>query len=472
MSLFLSLYFIAAVLAAFGVVFAIFFASRGVGRFGSDGVIALYLWVILLGPTARLATAQREYLIDSTAAEYVATAGWVSWVLRLSSVTLMCVAAAVIVMGLSRRQRQPGAKLFAASLTLISLSMLTSATLGEKPVFIHNIYYALILLISLLMLPPLQPERVAVHAKRVLTVIMVGSLVLAAALPTQFAETNYVGIIPGFNIRLHGLAPHANALAPLALLSLMLAAWVPSRQPWQLVTVSSSALVLLLAQSKTTWIAGLLMAMIIVAFRLNKQFLNELRTARPGWATLIMFGIGLLSTVGLLWLLSDAASGMLQTVQQQKGVVTLTGRTDIWRTTIETWQRNPWFGYGPKLWDLEFRIANGGALAAWHAHNQFLQALGEAGLVGLFATTLYVSAFVYYGFQFAARTRGVSLALMLLVLVRTISEIPLRLNVMLDTTFFVQLVVFSVFLMLSREATVVSATSQPLRRASIQPVSA
>lgn len=453
MALYFSLYAIAAMLLAFGSVLAVVVAAREVDRFGPNVVVGLYLWIILLGPTMRLVVAPREYLTnDITTAEYTAVAGWVSWVLRLSSMALVGIAAAVVFLWLVRRQRQAGAVFLSVGLGALLLAMVSSATLGEKPAFVHNSYYAVLLMGSLLLLPRLAPEQVAVHAKRVLTVIMIGSLVLGALYTSRFAQTNHVGLIPGFSIRLHGLAPHANSLAPLALLYLILATWVPSRHPWHAIGLAAAGLVFVLAQSKTVWGAAVLIVFTLAIYRLHQQFIDEMRLARLGWATLITFGTSLAIALAVFWLLSDAASGLFQTVQQDKGITTLTGRTDIWRTTIETWERNPLFGYGPTLWSLEFRLQHGAALAAWHAHNQYLQALGESGLVGLGAVLLYTCALVYYGFKFAARTKGISLALLLLLLLRTISEIPLRLNVMLDTTFFVHLVVFAIFLMLSREA--------------------
>ncbi|NWG38773.1 MAG: O-antigen ligase family protein [Hydrogenophilaceae bacterium] len=453
MALYLTIYFsIAFGLAVAGVIGA-FVAYRGVERFGSKGVLAFYLWMILLGPTIRLMTAPREYLDENQAilSGYTAIAGWVTWVLRLSSLSIVSVAAVVVVAALIRRNSQEGARFFVVGLGAVVVSLLTSATLGEQPAFIHPTLYTVLLLVSLMLMPRLAPEQVVIQAKHVLLVLMVGSLVLGALFPHRFAETSYVGLIPGFHIRLHGLAPHANSLAPLALLYLMLAYWVRGRNPWHWFGVASALLVLLLTQSKTVWGAGLLMLLAITLVRLNRQFGQEMRVARIGWATLVSMGGFFVLAVLLSWLFTDSAAGVFRALTADSNVATLTGRTDIWETTIDTWKNNPWFGYGPNLWDLEFRLQHGAALAAWHAHNQYIQALGEAGIVGLIAMVIYTAAFIYYGFKFAVRTRGVSLALLLLILVRTVTEIPLRFSVLLDTTFFVHVVVFAVFLMLSRE---------------------
>lgn len=453
MALYLTLYFsIAFGLAVVGVIGAIV-AYRAIERFGSKGVLTFYLWMILLGPTIRLMTAPREYLDENQAimSGYTAIAGWVTWVMRLSSLSIVGIAAVVVIAALIRRKSQQGALFFVVGLGAVVVSLLTSATLGEQPAFIRQTLYTVLLLVSLMLMPRLAPEQVAIQAKHVLLVIMVGSLALGALFPHRFAETNYVGIIPGFHIRLHGLAPHANSLAPLALLYLMLAHWVRGRNPWHGFGVASALLVLLLTQSKTVWGAGLLMLLAITLVRLGRQFGQEMRVARIGWATLASMGGFFALAILLPWLLTDSAAGVFSALTADSNVETLTGRTDIWETTLNTWMRNPWFGYGPNLWDLEFRLRHSGALAAWHAHNQYIQALGEAGIIGLAAMVIYTAAFIYYGFKFAGRTRGVSLALLLLILVRTVTEIPLRFSVLLDTTFFVHVVVFAVFLMLSRQ---------------------
>lgn len=464
----ISIYVLVAFLAALAGVAGLLVASRGVKWVGSRGVLRFYLWMIMFGPTVRLMTAPREYLTqaDVTMAGYTAMAGWVSWVLRLSSLAIVGVAAVTVLLAIVKKQRPEGGALFVAGLAAVALSLLTSATLGEKPAFIHQSIYTVLLMASLMLMPRLAPEVVAIEVKRVLAVLMVGSLVLAALQPSQYVETTHLGLIPGFSIRLHGLAPHANSLAPLALLYLVLAHWVPGRQPWHFLGMATALLVLVLTQSKTIWATGLLIVALFAAMRLGRAFGDELRTARPGpagvAAMLAYFGVVLL--IALL-ITTGKMVALIDVISADRGLTTLTGRTDIWQITINTWLNNVWFGYGPKLWDLEFRLAHGAALAAWHAHNQYIHTLGEAGIIGLAAMLLYTAAFVYYGSKFARCTGGATLALLLLILVRTITEIPLRFSVLLDTTFFVHVVVFAILLMLARQsAAETSGAGAPVAR--------
>lgn len=456
-ALYISIYVFVALAAAIALVLGVFTASRGVERFGSKGVMMVYLWLMMLAPALRIMTAPREYLTDedATLAGYTAISGPVTWALRLSTVAIVSVAGVVMLMALMRRQKLSGGSFLAVGLGAVFVTMLTSAGLGAKPAFIHQSLYTVLMLATLLVMPRITPEQVAIQAKRVLAFMMIGSLVLAVIQPAHYVQSGYIGIIPGFHYRLHGLAPHANSLAPLALLYLILAYWVRGKNPWHMLGVISAAAVLVLSQSKTIWLSALLIVFVIVVTRVNRQFGKELRSARIGWGTITVLSAYLGAGFMLLWMFSGEAGRVLHALTADSEVTTLTGRTDIWRVTLDTWRQNPWFGYGPKLWDLEFRITHHGALAAWHAHNQFLQALGEAGIVGLAAMLTYMAAMVYYAVRFAGPTRGVSLALLLLILSRTMTEVPIRFSGVLDVGFFVHVVVFAVLVMLARQAAAV-----------------
>lgn len=469
-ALYISIYVFIAISAAIALVLGVFTASRGVERFGSKGVMMVYLWLMMLAPALRIMTAPREYLTDAdaTLAGYTAISGPVTWALRLSTVSIVSVAGVVMLMALIRRQKLSGGTFLAVGLGAVFTTMLTSAGLGAKPAFIHQSLYTVLMLATLLVMPRIAPEQVAIQAKRVLAFLVIGSLVMAVIQPAHYVESGYVGIIPGFHYRLHGLAPHANSLAPLALLYLILAYWVRGKNPWHILGVVSAAAVLVLSQSKTIWLAALLIVFVIVVTRVSRQFGQELRSARIGWGTITALAAYLGAGLMLLWMFSGEAGRVFHALMADSDVSTLTGRTDIWRVTLDTWRKSPWFGYGPKLWDLEFRITHG-TLAAWHAHNQFLQALGEAGIVGLVSMLIYMVALTYYAVRFAGPTRGVTLALLLLILSRTMTEVPIRFSGVLDVGFFIQLVVFAVLVMLARQATAEGkgVAAAPVKRAQL-----
>src|SRR5436853_223822 len=67
------------------------------------------------------------------------------------------------------------------------------------------------------------------------------------------------GFLAGVSIRFWGLETHANSMAPLALVYLLLAIHQPFERRWlQWIGLVLGAVVLVLAQSKTTWAAAVI----------------------------------------------------------------------------------------------------------------------------------------------------------------------------------------------------------------------
>ena len=161
MTLYITIYVLIALSAAIAGIGGAFVASRGVDRFGSNGVLAFFLWTMLLAPTLRIMTAPREYLTeaDATLAGYTAISGPVIWALRLSSLAIVGVAGIVIVMALIRRQKQAGGSFMVWGLVAITISLLSSAFLGAKPSFIHQTLYTVLMLAALMYMPRIDPER-------------------------------------------------------------------------------------------------------------------------------------------------------------------------------------------------------------------------------------------------------------------------------------------------------------------------
>jgi O-antigen ligase len=122
----------------------------------------------------------------------------------------------------------------------------------------------------------------------------------------------------------------------------------------------------------------------------------------------------------VVWMLFGAEQLASNTVDR---VTTLTGRTELWRTGLEAWQRAPLTGAGPEFF--ETYATNSGQAWAGQAHNQLVQTLTQYGVVGLLTLVVYVVVMVQVAFQMSARTRATSVALIALLLVRSITETPL-----------------------------------------------
>jgi hypothetical protein len=107
-------------------------------------------------------------------------------------------------------------------------------------------------------------------------------------------------------------------------------------------------------------------------------------------------------------------------------IMSLTGRDQIWAIAMEEWQASPVFGYGPGLWDGAYRASIGMANAT-DAHNQFMDTLARAGVVGATALVLYAITLLVMSVRYARATGGLSLALFLALALRSMSEVPLLL---------------------------------------------
>lgn len=132
-------------------------------------------------------------------------------------------------------------------------------------------------------------------------------------------------------------------------------------------------------------------------------------------ATAGMVGLAILSPTTLdRWASADGAD-------------TLSGRTRVWAAALEGFHMNPVFGYGPSLFDEQYRADHiGGAEFATHAHNQAVQTLAENGIIGLTGLILLVGALVLYAFRVRGMASGVTLALLGILLTRFITETPMK----------------------------------------------
>jgi O-antigen ligase len=138
----------------------------------------------------------------------------------------------------------------------------------------------------------------------------------------------------------------------------------------------------------------------------------------------MLAGVALLG----LYLFSDLGSRISDYLDTEQGnqLMTLTGRDQIWAIAWEEWHSNPWFGYGPGLFDDDFRMAVNMPNAT-NAHNQFMDTLARSGTIGAAALIAYAIVLMVLSFKFAKRTAGLSAALFIALALRAISEVPMML---------------------------------------------
>jgi O-antigen ligase len=240
------------------------------------------------------------------------------------------------------------------------------------------------------------------------------SLVSAVVAPRFSFEYPFDGLL---SIRLYGITSHPNGLAPFAALfmAMDIAAArlrLPTNRHWRIAGWTCAFLVLALAQSKTVIIA------VVIGGTVASIARQSLERRFASFVTLIVFVC--LAVIILQWIGPVGGGGPAA----DDGPETLSGRTLVWNYVLDLWRHNPLFGYGPYLLEDGSRVAflHIEHWAPAQAHNQWVQALGESGIVGAFGTAVYIVALVREAFRFNRASSGATLFLIGIFLFRSMTE--------------------------------------------------
>lgn len=367
------------------------------------------------------------------------------------SVLVLVVATAVGALTLSRRDPvavRAGRGLLLGSLAFVGMSTLSEFAMGE----VGDRWYIGVLYFLAAWLSFAPPEWLAVQLKRVLGLYVIGSAIAVLFFAPAISE--YEGSLIGIDLRARGLLPHANGLGPIMLLYLILESLQPSSR-WLRWSVGGTAVVLLvLSQSKATWGAAAVVAVLLWAGR----------SQRGASARFISMGLIAVILAGTIAMTDSALEYEVVDQQQVDSLRTLTGRTAVWAYGLEQWRAAPVFGAGGNLF-LDYAQRTGHEWAG-QAHNQYVQTLGRHGLVGLMGLLLYLGVLVRMALRHRQATRYVSVALVGLVLVRSLAEANL------DALGIEQLTVISLLLAWERNAAVmrplaVSGRASEVRASSV-----
>lgn len=250
--------------------------------------------------------------------------------------------------------------------------------------------------------------------------------------------------------RFWGVGSNPNSVAPLAILQLILQLrqhWRPSPF-WLLanfVAAVAAIVVIIWAQSQTAWAAAaLILPWVFIRSRLDRRV--DLTTIQAHHAVIgligVLIAVGFLgaelisrNTVGAM---SDALPGAAfwkgdaLTTATRVGDQFMTGRGIIWSLALDVWRDHPWFGFGSTAWDYDFRQAYGLPLAT-SAHNQWMQALSMAGLVGAVPMVIYFLLLAWFSWRASGPSRGLSLAVFALLVTRMVTEVPLESRILLSS---------------------------------------
>lgn len=355
----------------------------------------------------------------------------VVWVQRGVSLLLLAAAAERVLSHVTLHKRMPSPILAWVFVTYWLATVAAPALLSSHPQVSHEYLYTLVIGFAFILTTTQERDKILDAARTALVLFLLVSVLLIPLLPAMVLDTTYKqGLLPGVP-RLGGIAIHPVALGMFAQVTLLLLWARPFQRKW-LTRLSwiLAAAVLFLAQSKTAWIAFVLCSLIMLAFRKGPTAWRRLGDPREGaFGIVLCLGVIVAAAAFMgLMLLGNLEGRVLDFFDTDQGaqLMSMTGRDQIWAIAIEEWQASPLFGYGPGLWDDDFRAAIGMPNAT-NAHNQFMDTLARSGGIGAAALVIYAVVLLVLAIRHAPATGGLSLALFLALALRSISEVPLLL---------------------------------------------
>ena len=421
--------FFAAIMATLSVASATHYTK---GR--STGWLQYYFYAVFFHMTVIAVLSNRE--LTAATAELAANAptgpsALTTWTSRFVSVFLVVSSLErIFSVWLSREKRTKTASILAISFVVLWITTVASPSfLSPHAGASHDIIYPLLIGWAMIQFSALECSEALVAARNgTLFFVFLGYLFLPIK-PRLVIETGYTqGYIPGLP-RFAGLAPHAVSLGLLVQMSLLLLWDNPYKRAWlNRVAWLLGLSALFLAQSKTAWLSFLLSAVIMLMYRngekINRRLLDPTRpNLAIGVVVLVVFGALALAGV-FVW--GNLGTKLLAFLDSAEGnqLMTLTGRDQIWAIALSEFKANPLLGYGANLFSFEYRLSIG-LLNAGHGHNELMDTLGRSGLVGTIPLLIYFILLSIYSFRYAAATRGLSLAIYVVLAFRCVSEVPL-----------------------------------------------
>jgi len=429
--IFQALPYVAALIAAVIVTFGLVGSSWFAGKWSDSSKIAAILGALVVGNAIGILISGRTiYSQDATlntlAGLQDVEDGMKAWAGRLTNAAILFVSLGEIFRWFS------GARKMASSTKWLLLSffsfyvasyfvgLLFATTRDVKLSWI----YAPTAFAAVALLAPTGLNGDALRKFRLALVgVLAASLLGAVVAPGLTVEDGYKGLIPGFSKRLYGFSDHANSLGIVAALAIILELSPLVRRRPNLVFLAISLAALLFTQSKTSWVVALV-GVIFVRF---ENIRGYSKSTLPGqFALKLIFAGATIGSLAALVFAVAANAGLLDRLLNIKEI-TFTGRTRIWEISWNELLNNPLFGYGPALWDPLYRFQNN-FMSAGHAHNQFFQTAGQAGIVGLMTLAWYVYLLARNCAGMWRLSLGLSGIAFVSLMIRCFSESPMRLS--------------------------------------------
>lgn len=340
------------------------------------------------------------------------------WIARSATIIVLIIATGIIIIVLTSYKVPKWRLPLFRSAVFLGTSYALSSAFGLSPYFSLAHTASILLLIAIIVMPQIRINRFITDLKKVLWLYIIGSAFVAFLIPSWSLEYPYLqAYVTGFYWRLHGLAVHAIQLSTFCWLFLLLELVQPTRELLsRCFKVSLSIIVMILTQSKT-----MIMLLFLGMLAIKKS--DKLNRLQP-IALLFVIFVPLSFTLLINDFWDQQIPSILPLSTSSLSITTLTGRTLIWEVVVTIFKQNPILGYGPHLWDPEMTLQWADYLK-WtpsQSHNQYIQVLGESGILGLISFLMYGAMLIYHAWKARNVGKGIGFIASLSWFVRGVTE--------------------------------------------------
>ncbi len=334
----------------------------------------------------------------------------------VNALFLVSLALGLAYVSITHLPRRPGKSIWITGL-LLTFAFSLSAFFGTVPDYEWKLVIWPLTITVVYLLPRVPLRWLVRQLQHLFMITVVGSLATWLLFPHWALSSGGAGPSSFLDrsLRLQGLTQQANGMGEVALLGFLATYWLKEGR-FRRISLGLCLLALVLSGSRTAIVA---LPLCLACLWLYKARAN--RSIRMT-SVVVLFGI---SAVGVAYESLAGFTGSGNGFTANLG--TINGRTQVWSLTLDQWRQSPVVGYGLTLWSAAYRANHGFSNLSWvgMAHDQFIQALGETGLVGLVALVAFVLALFAWAWRSRSVDRGLALSFVLALLVIMITEAPL-----------------------------------------------
>lgn len=427
--------FLAAFLAAIGTTFCLMMGLTQVVRSKEGFLPYIFYTSTLINTLIMIFQGRNLFLLtepDDISLTLPPSVIWMVWIARINTTLFLFAACQRIASRLMHYGSKPNTPtlLIITFLFFFFTNVFIAACFSAHPSFKQEYVYVVLVGAASLLFAQGEEEISISAARNALFIFLIISAGFIPWNPELVFSNHYLeGLIPGLTYRYAGLTAHANTLGFVIIL-FMLCLWSrPFSNRWiNFFGWTIGYVSLVLAQSKTSWIAFIICMSCIGYFKYG-DFLKQRLFDFKNPILSVIFILMTMITAGIMsgvLMFSDIGGEINSFFSTRAGadLMTMTGRTLLWEIALNEWRSSPLFGYGLTIWDEAYR-AKIGLPGAVSAHSQFYQTLASAGIVGVVGLLTYVTTLFWFTLKTAKSSQGLTLAIFLMLLFRSISEVSL-----------------------------------------------